>query len=222
MSRIGEYYKMQDLVANRLDSPGKGGNISVKDGSMMLVKPSGVDLKDNVYGNLSAVNTIDDSFEGPRPTMEYAFHKAIKSKYVMHYHPVYLLPFLCDELFSPEELIIDYAKPGKELADEISKYDTENNPVIFLRNHGVIIHSDSIREIEKCYLYIKGMYFKNNINVYTPDDQVDSNSDELWLFREAMENIARKNSLNLVQLNNRDKDDLDSDPAEKYRKGKMK
>ncbi|EGJ2156329.1 class II aldolase/adducin family protein, partial [Campylobacter jejuni] len=54
--------------------------------------------------------------------------------------------------------------------------------------------------------------------VYTPDDAVDKINGELWLFRNAMENIALKKQISLIPLKVDEIDKLLNLPDEQYRK----
>jgi len=133
-----------------------GGNISVKDGDIMYIKASGVALCDvnSGYG-IARVRTSDvvASLSGPepdimsfamgpeRPSLETYFHAFLR-KYVVHLHPIHLNTYLC----SDQDGMIDYYKPGFELSKRILASYT-GQPVIYLRNHGVIYHADSVDEI---------------------------------------------------------------------------
>lgn len=231
---FSEYPELLDLVGNVLDAPGKGGNVSVKEGNRIILKSSGEDMK-NRNSDCSVVNMgTDEVIHGGifksgkfiqtkktrKPTMEYALHKLIKSKYVVHYHPVYVLPYLCSNYLQFDGTVIEYTNPGKDLSDALSKvHDLQN--IIYLRNHGVIIHADSLEEIKLLYTSIKEKFLESNYRAYTPDDYVDQNSEELWLFRNAMENISKIHNFSLNEISEQDKDFLDKDFNELYRKGKM-
>lgn len=146
---------------------GTGGNISVKNGRMM-VKSSGMRLSEMTgnrgyisvehrkitadYHRLSEVEAhekIMGSFsEDGKPSIETAFHAFLK-KYVIHLHPVSANVILCGhnsrkilgEIFE-SFLWIPYRKVGHRLALEISTM-YEGQEMIFLENHGIIISSDS-------------------------------------------------------------------------------
>ncbi|EIB47298.1 capsular polysaccharide biosynthesis protein, putative [Campylobacter jejuni subsp. jejuni 2008-894] len=64
---------------------------------------------------------------------------------------------------------------------------------------------------------LKNEFFEKNNNIFTPDDAIDVESFELWLFREAMENIARKKQLNLSEISAMQIKNLINMPEEKYR-----
>jgi len=237
---FSDYPFLLKIIGNILDSPGFGGNISIKDDKKILIKSSGEDLK-NENSDCCIVNLKDDSVIGGgyfsrdeftatnisrKPSMEYSFHKLIESKYVVHYHPVYVLPYLCsDYSFETEKQkienlkIIDYYHPGKDLAEYLET--TEKSKRLFLRNHGVIIHGDTLQDIIISYNIIKNNFFKTHSKTYTPDDYIDEKSLELWLFRHVIENIARKENIKLNQLSVESINHLRNDLDEKYRKEKM-
>ncbi len=70
---------------------------------------------------------------------------------------------------------------------------------MLLRNHGVIVYAEQIQDIIELYNQLK-VIFEQNDFVYTPDDAVDKINGELWLFRNAMENIALKKQISLIPL----------------------
>lgn len=224
---LNDYVELCSLVGNILDAPGKGGNISVKSGNSLIIKSSGQDMKkkDHLVTYEDVSIRVSD-FNGAlyrKPSMEYKFHEFIKSKYVVHYHPAYLLPYLCSnvEIVSPYDNIrIPYATPGDDLYEAIkekvlSSFNVDSG-IIFLSNHGVILFSDDLEEIKEMYAYIKNDFFFETES-YTPDDVVDHDSLELWLFRNTIENIANKNGLVLNSIPKDEVLKLLNDDNEKYR-----
>lgn len=228
--KFEHYTSLLDMVGNILDSPGMGGNISVKNDNQIMVKSSGADMK-NPQSSCSVLDMNTDEvlysghFDGSifykgknkKPTMEYPLHKLIKSKYVVHYHPVYILPFLCSDYSFGDRTVIDYINPGEDLSKALEESLEEDQPVIFLRNHGVIIHSNCLQTLKSIYNSLKSEFFIKNNNSYTPDDYVDFDNPELWLFRNTIENLANSNDISLKTLSEENKDYLDFDENEKYR-----
>lgn len=217
-----DYLELNNIVSNILDCPGKGGNISVKKDNIILVKPSGIDLK----GDRIACLIVDNENKGiinnnsyketiMKPTMEYELHKVMNFKYVIHYHPVYVLPYLCSVNCDLYPLVS--ALPGKDLYEKIKVY--KNEKLIYLKNHGIVISSNSIDEIKNIYNDVKNKYFFDTDYKYTPDDIVDKNSEDLWLFRNAIENIASKKNIKLDPFNHYE---LLENEDEKYRMRSMK
>lgn len=150
-----------------------GGNISVKDTNTIVIKKSGFKMietqinKGYVICDISKIqkqidlnnenleSTILQGEPNATPSIETFFH-LLPKKYVVHLHPTFLLHILC--LINWKEylqymnlsfkyLCIDYCKPGIELSKSIfEKYNNEN--VIFLQNHGLILCDDSIDRIK--------------------------------------------------------------------------
>lgn len=217
---MDDYRQLQQIVGNILDAPGMGGNISVKSGEVMLVKSSGQNMKDPDH-YFSWVYGVDN-YSGKKPSMEYKFHLNLDSKYVVHYHPIYVMPYLCSdyEFNFDESVTLPYVAPGNELAKLVNQ--NKDSSIMFLKNHGVIIHADSIDEIKSMHKKIKDEFFETNKVNYTPDDAIDVSSDELWLFRNYIEFIAEGNDLMLNSLTKEQVEVLKQDPNEKYRAGEIK
>lgn len=234
-----DYLELQKIVGNLLDSPGAGGNISVKSNDSILVKSSGADMKkshkmafiDNAT-HCTVENISDElilSSDYIKPTMEIGLHTSIKAKYVMHYHPVYVLPYLCSDViynYYEKYCIIDYCNPGTDLNKNINKAFehglNEDSGIILLKNHGIVIYGNDISIIKELYKEIKDEFFEHNEKCYTPDDIVDVNSPELYLFRLAMNYISDKYNFKLNELSEETKDYLLNDINEKHRQQMMK
>lgn len=137
-----------------------GGNISVKDGSIMYIKSSGYSISDvkKDYGYVG-VNTdsvlqslqhdkepcsIDEFivYGKERPSLEMYFHSFLK-KYVVHLHPTCMMGMLC----SNNSELISYKRPGFELSKTIYESEYKHNSILYLKNHGIIIHSDEYNEM---------------------------------------------------------------------------
>ena len=95
-------------------------------------------------------NNIIHSETHGAPSMETGFHTVLPSKYVIHLHSVYANIFTCmkngeyfiKKIFKDTPfVIIDYINPGYELAYFLAKRKSLP-PLIFLKNHGIIIHGD--------------------------------------------------------------------------------
>jgi len=145
-----------------------GGNISVKESNELYIKQSGTAVCDGKYilcdndKLLTYLATKEDNFKDCMissssgiPSIEVWFH-AFTKKYTIHMHPAEISELICttnhnlihDKMayYSDKYLIIDYMKPGKELAQEIwRKYNNES--IIFLMNHGIIFTSDSLEDL---------------------------------------------------------------------------
>ncbi|EAI1583559.1 class II aldolase/adducin family protein [Campylobacter lari] len=223
---IKDYQDLCKIFGNILDAPSKGGNISIKNGEYFIIKASGEDLKKehkiSVFKN--NVNSFsyykDYSVDIVKPSMEIKMHMVFKNKYVAHYHPVYILSYLCAREYKFENYkVIDFVLPGNDLYEALSKsYSYQEKGVVLLRNHGVVIYAEQIQDIIELYNQLKSEFFEQNDFVYTPDDAVDKTNEELWLFRNVMENIAIKKQINLHPLKVSEIDKLLNLPDEQYRK----
>ncbi|EAH9967221.1 class II aldolase/adducin family protein, partial [Campylobacter coli] len=211
---------------NILDAPSKGGNISIKDNEYFIIKASGEDLKKehrvSIFKN--NVNSFcyykDYSMDIIKPSMEIKMHRVFKNKYVAHYHPVYILPYLCAKEYNFTNYnVIDFVLPGNDLYEMLSKnYIYEEKGIVLLRNHGVVIYAEQIQDVLELYNQLKNDFFEENDFAYTPDDVVDKTNGELWLFRNAIENIASKKQINLAPLKANEIYKLLNLPDEQYRK----
>lgn len=147
-----------------------GGNISIKTDNMMLVKASGVHIsditeRDNyvVLENDSLMNDVKSGikkqlhiyqyFKNGKGSMESYMH-SILDKYVIHLHILQLNRILVssdayDQLKAlfPDCIILDYITPGFPISQELLR--DQLSPMIFLKNHGVIIHSNSLEDVYK-------------------------------------------------------------------------
>lgn len=155
------------FYGERLDlTQAAGGNISVKNNKIMMIKSSGIDLVNvkhnngySLINNELLMNDVKMSnyqelkkynmFNSKRASMETYMHSYL-DKYVIHLHPVQVNKILVrkdakeiiNNLF-PYATFIDYVTPGEELSKEIYyKLDFRNkDKIIFLANHGLIVSS---------------------------------------------------------------------------------
>jgi len=163
-----------------------GGNSSVKINDWMFIKASGIHLtsidSNNGYAIIHNKNLLNDIQKGKvNPVTDYniirknrgsieTFMHSILKKYTVHLHPIQSNRILVSdsakeivqELF-PDSLIIKYLTPGIKVCDEI-KYNYNNEKIIFLINHGIIITSDNYNEI---YLLLEKVItsFENYQNI---------------------------------------------------------
>jgi len=146
-----------------------GGNTSVKQQNLMFIKASGYNLSniDENVGYVTIDNTIllediknkqikevtEYNFIGNKRGSIETFMHSILKKYTIHLHPIQINRILVakeaktiiNEIY-PNSLVIDYFTPGIKVCNEIKeKYNDEN--VIFLINHGIIITCDKYDEI---------------------------------------------------------------------------
>lgn len=148
-----------------------GGNTSVKINSLMFIKASGYNLAniDENNGYVTIDNTIllediknnqvkevtEYNFTGNKRGSIETFMHSILKKYTIHLHPIQINRILVtkeaktiiNEIY-PNSLVIDYFTPGIKVCNEIKeKYNNEK--IIFLINHGIIITCDNFEEIYK-------------------------------------------------------------------------
>ena len=157
---------------------GAGGNVSIKNDGILLVKASGTSLSQaldkNIFvevdldymnmkfgkGNFSFTpNAIGES--NLRPSIETMLHAIMKHKVVVHLHMISALTHLV-KIGSEDHLskiigddfnwaYVSYTKPGENLAMAVSEIldKKPKTDVIFLENHGIVIGSDSIASAEE-------------------------------------------------------------------------
>jgi HAD superfamily hydrolase (TIGR01549 family) len=146
-----------------------GGNTSVKIDNLMFIKASGYNLTNiDTFNGYVVVNnelllgdicnnsikevTKYNYIGNKRGSIETFMHSILK-KYTIHLHPIQINRVLISSnskdiirQIYPESLIIDYLTPGIKVCNEIKNmYNNEN--VIFLLNHGVIITCDTINKV---------------------------------------------------------------------------
>lgn len=91
--------------------------------------------------------------KGERPSIETFLH-AITGRLTLHVHSVAVNILasrkegisVLEELF-PDALIVDYKTPGLKLALEYYKRNQQNNHIVFLKNHGLIVSGESLDEV---------------------------------------------------------------------------
>lgn len=228
MSIKNEYEKLLSIVNNIKDSPSAGGNISIKQGKFIYIKSSGKDLKRYSFfkEDVAKVNmlTLESKL---KPSMELSFHLKL-NKYVLHYHPIYINALLCssvpdeelkkvfDEIELDEEYysIINYTTPGEELAEKINN----RKPIIFLRNHGVIIHSEVLAMIERYYKYIYKLSYLFPIKNHLMPDDVILNNKEINIYYWALRGMISDLNLNPNFLSLSDLIKLSDNKDELYRR----
>lgn len=108
---------------------------------------------------------------GLKPSMEFEFH-AILEKFVVHTHSVYLNVITCssrceallEEIFRPDEyLLVPYVTPGYPIAAYLLREKPEGvfPGVIFLKNHGLIIHGKDGSAVIRKYQEVEGRIRKH-------------------------------------------------------------
>lgn len=112
--------------------------------------------KESLGVNLESIRLLD-GMENKRPSVEVGFHSFLK-KYVIHTHSIYANMLCCSEegktitkiIFKDADigyLFIPYIDPGfrltlaiKQAIEDFEKKNSIQPDVIFMENHGVIVH----------------------------------------------------------------------------------
>jgi rhamnose utilization protein RhaD (predicted bifunctional aldolase and dehydrogenase) len=169
-------------------SQGAGGNYSWKSEDSLFVKASGMWLSEaknkNIFIEINIKKYLNDikennfnvdlnnySENGLKPSIETSMHALLPQKYVIHLHPVKVLAVLIQnnwksliqEKFkntSIEFNLINYHKPGKELAEaiDISKNHNPNANVYFLKNHGIVIAENEFESFKNLLSKILALF----------------------------------------------------------------
>jgi ribulose-5-phosphate 4-epimerase/fuculose-1-phosphate aldolase len=169
MEFLEEYVNMCKLIGPWTDwIQGPGGNFSIKNNSEVIVKESGfciantTEKKGWVLCSLESLieaikneeECIDSCVIGNsgKPSIEAYLH-TLPFKYIMHAHPSFLLPLLTSNSNDPislpniKSITLPYSKPGIPLIKSIlNSFDPCIN-VYFLKNHGILIMSNSFDEV---------------------------------------------------------------------------
>ncbi|MGN0740815.1 MAG: class II aldolase/adducin family protein [Treponema sp.] len=141
----------------------------------------------------------DDLQKTPfRPSIETFLH-SITQKYTLHTHPTAVNILALTEngwqslksLF-PNSLFVEYETPGIKLAKryfEVFKSSGENPDIIFLKNHGLVVSSDSVDSvIQKTeavlskiedFLYLDMSRYRNATKIYDVTRKISGLKDEI-------------------------------------------
>ncbi len=138
---------------------GPGGNLSVKNAQMLVVKASGTRLGDLHAPNALALVPMalaqtalagDERAEKalfnitPRPSLETWLH-ALPGRYVVHTHPLGVLLWACSARKAlPDVADIGAALPGRDLALALLAHSAAD--AWLLRNHGLVVRASSARQ----------------------------------------------------------------------------
>ena len=165
-----------------------GGNTSFKSGNKMWVKASGKQLKDankeNIFVCLENkekhnclidkdLNSIQLKQIGLNPlksSIETLLHAIMPYGFVIHSHPLDVIreTVIIDNyenisklMFGYKWTIVDYKKPGKQLANEVfNKIKNRDIDVVLLSNHGLIVGGNKAIEVLKKHNAIIKRFFR--------------------------------------------------------------
>lgn len=177
-----------------------GGNTSIKIDDTIHIKSSGTWLADSVTQNIftvldliksknQAYKRIESDYSRfilkpstRRPSMEAGMHCVIDKKYIFHFHHLQTLFFLISsngnnelkKLFSNYDIgFLDYTKPGLDLTNAILQNKFEQKDIIFLKNHGVIVSSNSFFKLEEMiHIFEKKMFKPLLIDTSPVDEEI--------------------------------------------------
>ncbi len=158
---------------------GAGGNVSWKEDGILWVKASGTWLKDarlkNIfvpvdlcalqssieYGDFSLAPRVLE-LSPLRPSIESLLHGLMPQRVVLHLHAIEVLSWMVRsnpiaELnkrlanFGHRWLLVNYQKPGADLAREIAAAIKQNAlvDVVFMANHGVVLGGCSVDDVRQ-------------------------------------------------------------------------
>lgn len=142
---------------------GPGGNTSWKNGREVWVKASGFQLREAIENEIFCQVSLDSPLvnnlnDGKRPSIEALLHASRPERFVIHVHSVSSIAFGCIKHFETpyfdlmdqlDLAIVEYARPGAELALEIEKSMgmIHYKSGAILRNHGLLCWGDDIEEV---------------------------------------------------------------------------
>ena len=157
---------------------GPGGNTSYKVNNKINIKKTGTYLKNSTEHEIFTEENLTN-----KPSIK--IEMIIKNTGKNYQLKRLFISFLIIDLFSLHSILsiilsvskdlkeiknickslkiewIPYKRPGIELANEISKFNpNENNNKFFLQNHGMLIASNDIDEVLEKYIILKTFFWK--------------------------------------------------------------
>ena len=178
------------IGANRYTIQGAGGNASWKEDNILWIKASGLWLADaklqNIFLpiNLSQLNEniakgdfnvkpLSLSKSKLRPSLETFLHALMPWKFVLHTHSINILTILVrknalkeikEKMKNRKDWVfVDYFKPGANLAKAVHNKISKNPlaKIVFLKNHGIVIASDTIDELNFRLQEIENLFYND-------------------------------------------------------------
>ncbi|MDI6861200.1 MAG: class II aldolase/adducin family protein [Caldisericia bacterium] len=180
-----EFIEIIKLLWKRGLIGGYGGNISVKQGDLLLITPSGVNKSFLKEDDLITINMNGEVIDGKRkPSSEILMHLEIYKKRedigaIIHSHPSYSVAICISDVeitreILPETIIylgkigfVKYIKPGtQDLANAVSESLIDGD-ASFMENHGVVVVGknliDAYSKIELLEEFSKSLIFSKII-----------------------------------------------------------
>lgn len=211
---------------------GAGGNVSVKEDNKLIIKASGKWLSDvydeNIYTevdlNKITSNVLKRNFNFKintlkknqlKPSIETVVHGTIPKKYIIHIHHinsiVHLINKNCKTIlesklttYNYNYSIIDYAKPGKKLAELINNQILKdvNTEVFLLKNHGVFFCSDNLNTIVNQINELDQLLNIEPISKINVRKPINTNNNLLKVFENKFSFFPSDSVQSLVHLSN--------------------
>ncbi len=146
---------------------GSGGNISIRDGSRLVMSPTGSELSALVPSTLSVVELDGRLLEGPPPSKELPFHRALylratATRAVVHVHTPAALAVSCLKPWQSWSAIppitpyfvmrvgqtplVPYADPGDRVQADWILGLTYPVRALLLQNHGMVTSGSDMAE----------------------------------------------------------------------------
>ena len=144
-------------------SPAKSGNISIKTKDGIYISASGTCLNDMDENDIILIDYNGNALEGnKKPSSEKIMHSAIYTQRddinaIIHCHCPVITAFAVSGVEITKPILPDFAlvydkiplvpffcPSTVELADTVGKY-FENNNLVLLKNHGVVVGSDTLQ-----------------------------------------------------------------------------
>jgi rhamnose utilization protein RhaD (predicted bifunctional aldolase and dehydrogenase) len=164
-----------ELGADPRHVQGPGGNTSIKlTPEKMLIKASGCELRlaetENVFTEVELPRiqaALADGAADPlagavatgglKPSIETTLHAVMRHRVVIHTHSIPVVALLCrsdartvlaERLPTRDWVFVEYARPGKPLAQLIADALTEtpDASVVFMRNHGIVVGAETSQD----------------------------------------------------------------------------
>lgn len=182
---------LKEVGSNFELAQGLGGNSSYKENGKMLIKASGMRLRevDNPeyfyqVGISESEYYLLDKRQSGKPSIEVFMHALFKHSYVLHLHSTMGVALsmlatarveIANELSRQNICLIPYSRPGEALKASISVALSKHEyAALLLQNHGVVYFADSTEELKQSIYYFESLWKKLldplGSAIFLPDD----------------------------------------------------
>jgi len=152
------------LVAAGL-SPGSSGNLSARDGDLLLMTATGTQLGDLSVGDLATLDAAGRHLGGPRPSKEVSLHLALSAKNpdhraVVHVHSPFAVALSCLAPWSEESAVppltpyslmrvgqvplLGFVAPGDPAMGSLITDSPHPFRAALLANHGAVVSGETL------------------------------------------------------------------------------